>query len=63
MNTQQSSRDVRRDLIAMRVKYGADTAIGHRCSNIVEMLRQPEPPAAQIQIQMADLKRLLGGVQ
>lgn len=29
---------VRRDLIALREKHGADTAIGHRCSNLIEQL-------------------------
>jgi len=28
----------RRDLIATRAKHGADTAIGHRCSNLLGML-------------------------
>lgn len=31
--------DTRRNLIAMREKHGADTPIGHRCSNLVEMLQ------------------------
>jgi hypothetical protein len=29
---------VRRDLIALREKHGADTPIGHRCSNLIEQL-------------------------
>lgn len=28
----------RRDLIALRVKHGADTPTGHRCSNLLEQL-------------------------
>lgn len=30
--------NTRRDLIAMRVKHGANTPIGHRCSNLLEQL-------------------------
>jgi hypothetical protein len=30
--------DTRRELIALRVKLGADTPAGHRCSNLVEQL-------------------------
>lgn len=49
--------DTRRDLIATRVKYGANTPIGHRCSNIVELLQTKAP--ALIAKQMADLERML----
>jgi len=47
-----------RDLIATRVKYGANTAIGHRCSNIDVMLRKGAP-VDMIQRQMAELQELL----
>jgi hypothetical protein len=61
--TQPSSRDVleqtRRDLIVMRAKHGADSPIGCRCSNIVELIQMPEVPAALVARQMADLQRLL----
>ena len=57
--TQDRSRDVRRGLIALRVKYGAHTAIGHRCSNLVELLRLPELPTAHIKRQMDELEALL----
>ncbi len=50
--------DTRRDLIALRVKHGADTPIGHRCSNLIELLQVPELPKALVQRQMADLARL-----
>lgn len=30
--------NTRRDLIAKRTAAGADTPIGHRCSNLIEML-------------------------
>ncbi len=56
--TRDGSRDVRRGLIALRVKYGADTAIGHRCSNIVELLKL-EKPTDQIERQMRELEALL----
>ncbi len=30
---------IRKQLDALRVKHGADTPIGHRCSNIIELLK------------------------
>ena len=30
--------DVRKKLMAMRSKHGADTPIGHRCSNLIGQL-------------------------
>jgi len=50
--------DTRRDLIALRVKHGANTPIGHRCSNIIELIQQPELPTHLIQRQMAELTEL-----
>ena len=65
--TQPSSRTVleqtRRDLIVMREAHGADSPIGYRCSNIVELLQTPELPKDLIQRQMADLARLRAGLQ
>lgn len=52
--------DTRRALIATRTKHGANTPIGHRCSNIVEMLESGVGPAT-IAKQMAELDRLLSG--
>ncbi len=61
--TQPGSRDVlertRRDLIVMRNKHGATSAIGLRCSNIVELIQVPELPKGMLERQMADLQRLL----
>jgi hypothetical protein len=37
--------ETRRALIATRAKHGANTPIGHRCSNIVEMLENGVGPA------------------
>ncbi len=51
---QPSRVSTRRLLIATRVKHGADTPIGHRCSNIVEMLQNRAPPTL-IAKQMAGL--------
>lgn len=31
--------NVRKQLDALRAKHGADTAIGHRCSNLIEQLK------------------------
>lgn len=50
----------RRDLIALRVKHGADSPIGYRCSNLVELMQMPEIPTRLVARQMADLQRLLG---
>lgn len=65
--TQPCSPDVlsrtRRDLIVMRDAHGADTAVGHRCSNVVELIQVPELPKFQIEQQMADLQRLLADLQ
>ena len=51
--------DIRRDLDAIRRKHGATSPIGHRCSNIAELLKMPELPTRLIRRQMADLQRLL----
>lgn len=53
--------NTRRDLIALRVKYGAESPIGHRCSNIVELLKRKPPPVELIKRQMAELQALLAG--
>lgn len=57
---------IRGDLIAMRVKHGAYTPIGMRCSNLVEMLKIRDASDGErrailgknIGEQMADLERL-----
>lgn len=57
-------------LIAKRNFYGADSAIGHRCSNIVEQLEnhrnatgdQKAALEKSIAQQMADLERLCAAV-
>lgn len=57
---QSGSRDVlRRDLIAIRVKHGSTSAIGSHCSNIVELIQMPNPPADLLKRQMDGLQRLL----
>lgn len=53
----------RRDLIALRVKHGAASPIGARCSNIVELIQMPEVPKFQLARQMADLDRLTRTIQ
>lgn len=69
---------IRRDLIGLRVAHGADSPIGHRCSNIVELIQNYEwvttpgtvrswPTASTISVliekQMTDLARLRAGLQ
>ena len=64
---QPSSRTVleqtRRDLIVMRQAHGDDSAVGHRCSNIVELIQMPELPKELLKRQMTDLARLRAGLQ
>ena len=56
----------RRELLALRAKHGSRTAIGHRCSNLIEMLDSMKTAtgdqraglAKNIADQMADLERL-----
>lgn len=61
--TQPCSLDVHAGLIALRVKHGSDTPIGHRCSNIAELLKAPVPTGHLIKRQMTDLERLLATSQ
>jgi hypothetical protein len=57
--TEVLPEDVRRHLIALRVKHGATSPIGCRCSNIIELIQAPEVPKVFLERQMADLQRLL----
>lgn len=59
---------VRKQLDALRANYGADTPIGHRCSNLIEQLKNYERGTGDrwaIQQNMAkslaDLARLSSG--
>jgi hypothetical protein len=36
------AKTVRAQLDALRAKHGADTPIGHRCSNLIEMMKNRE---------------------
>lgn len=58
-----SMESIRRDMTAIREAHGADSEIGHRCSNIVELIQMEKPPARLIARQMADLQQLLDGLQ
>ncbi len=63
--------DTRRQLIALRVKHGANSPIGHRCSNIVELIQSADSATGDthmhcirnIQKQMAGIQRLLQASQ
>lgn len=58
--TQASSLHVlRSNLDALRRKHEADTPIGHRCSNLIELMQMPELPTHLIRRQMDDLQQLL----
>jgi hypothetical protein len=48
-----------RDLVKLRDKYGATSAIGYRCTNILELLKYRGVEGGLTR-QMNDLKRLLG---
>lgn len=64
MNIQQTNRRSVTvglpELFALREKHGATSPIGHRCSNIAELLKMPELPTHLIRRQMDDLQQLLG---
>lgn len=61
--------NTRRNLIAMREKFGANTPAGHRCSNLVEQLQNYASATGEqkahleksISHQMADLAKLSSG--
>lgn len=57
-----TNSEVRRELLALRRKYDADTPIGRGCSNIDEQIQNNAPPAL-IEWQMARLRRLLTAAQ
>lgn len=62
MQNDRTKRDLesaRRDLIALRLKHGATSPIGCRCSNIIELIQAPEVPKVFLERQMGDLQRLL----
>lgn len=55
-----SIEQTRRELIALRERHGAGSPVGYRCSNLMELIQMPNPPAALVERQMSDLQRLLG---
>ena len=46
----------RRHLIALRVKFGADTPKGHRCSNLIEQIQAMETAEGE---QRANLQKAI----
>lgn len=61
--TNRDLENTRRDLIALRVAHGANSPVGYRCSNIIELLQTPELPKSLIARQMNDLARLRADAQ
>lgn len=57
--TNRDLENTRGTLDALRRKHGATSPIGHRCSNIAELLKMPELPTHLIRRQMDDLQRLV----
>ena len=49
----------RRDLIALRVKHGADTPIGHRCSNLIEQIKSYRSKVARDDFGADVIQRLI----
>lgn len=45
---------IRTSLLALRKKHGADTAIGHRCSNLLEQLENRAKSTDQDQRRMPE---------
>ena len=68
-NMNLALENTRRELIAIRNKYGAKSPIGHRCSNLCEMMESlPPGPEHRIEYLTADgvryqRNRLLENVQ
>ena len=65
--TNSDLENTRRDLIALRNAHGADTPVGYRCSNLIELLQNYDDAESAneelalsklIVKQMADLDRL-----
>lgn len=62
-------KTIRKSLDALRAKHGADTPVGHRCSNLIEMLKNLDGATGQrrkdleknIADSVADLARLSSG--
>lgn len=52
-----------KELTAIRNEHRADTKIGYRCSNIIELMQLPELPQAQYDRQISDLRRLLAAAE
>lgn len=61
--TNRDLENTRRELMALRVVHGADSAAGHHISNIVELIQMPKPPAGLLKRQMDGLQRALHAVQ
>lgn len=57
--TQDGSRDVPTGLVQLRRRHGYDTPIGHRCSNILEMLDAGTAKPADIAVQVRELSGLV----
>lgn len=49
---------MRSNLMAQRAAAGAESAIGHHCSNLIELLQLPELPTHLIRRQLDGLDRL-----
>lgn len=49
---------MRANLMVRRNKHGAESAIGHHCSNLIELLQLPELPRDLIRRQLDGLARL-----
>lgn len=49
---------MRANLMAQRNAAGAESAIGHHCSNLIELLQLPELPKDLIRRQLDGLDRL-----
>jgi hypothetical protein len=55
----EENTKVTNGLVQMRRAHGHDTPIGHRCSNILEMLDSGTAKPADIAVQVRELSGLL----
>ena len=53
--------NTRRDLMALRVKHGPTSSVGHHLSNLLELIDLPTPPAFQLKQQIRGLQRAMAG--
>lgn len=57
--TNRDLENTRRGLYAVQREHGPSSAAGHHASNIIELMKLPNPPARLLKVQMDGLQRAL----